>query len=168
MRRVVAVVLALSLAACASQARPAGSVTAEQQFEKLKTLAGNWKTAPESGMQGTIRYRVVGNGTAVQETIFPDTPHEMVTMYHVDGGELVMTHYCAAGNQPMMRAVPAPDLSQIRWEFVRLSGGDPAKDMHMHEGTLAFAGDGKLRAHWQSWEGGKPGEFAADLVLVRE
>jgi len=32
------------------------------------------------------------------------TDHEMTNVYHMDGPTLVMTHYCAAGNQPRLRA----------------------------------------------------------------
>lgn len=158
---------ALSAAGCASHARPAGSVTAEQQFEKLKTLAGTWVAAPSSGMKGSVVYRVVAAGSAVEETVFPKSEHEMVTMYHLDGGELVLTHYCALGNQPAMRAAPANDLSSIRFAFVRLGNGDASKDMHMHEGVLTFGDDGHLRSKWSAWENGKPGEFQAEFDLVR-
>ena len=35
------------------------------------------------------------------------TPHEMITMFHMDQAELLATHYCSAHNQPRMRAVPS-------------------------------------------------------------
>lgn len=165
---VVSCLSTLSLAACASQgARPAGSVTPQQQFEKLKSLAGTWRSVPGSPMQGTMRYTVIGGGSTVQEDIFPGTDHAMVTMYHLDGDRLVMTHYCAAGNQPSCRAAAANDLSEIRWEFVSLSNGDAKKDMHMHEGVTRFVEDGRIRSEWQSWQDGKPGEFRAVLDLER-
>lgn len=158
----------LSLAACASmRARPEGSVTAAQQFEKMKSLAGTWETAPGAQMPGKVVYRVVGGGSALEEQLFPGEPHEMVTMYHLDGDQFVMTHYCAAGNQPKMRAAPASDLSTIRFEFVSLSNGDPSKGMHMHEGTFAFGDDGHLRSHWSGWQDGKPGEHEVHMDLVR-
>ena len=164
----VAAVAAAGLGACArTRGRPAGSVTAAQQFEKIKSLEGTWKTVPGSPMEATIVYRAVGGGTTVQETIFPGAPHEMVTMYHLDGDTLMLTHYCAAGNQPTMRALPSNDPSEIRWEFVRLSNGDPAKDMHMHDAVVRFGDDGHVRARWSGWENGKPGGHDAELETVR-
>ena len=160
--------LVLGLAACAGTAhRPVGGVTAAQQFEKLKTLEGTWVSAEDSEMPGTIEYHVIGGGSSLQETLFRGTPHEMVTMYHLDGDQLMLTHYCAAGNQPTMRAQPAADLSEIRFDFLRLSNGDPRKDMHMHDAVLNIGDDGHLRAAWASWEGGKPSEFTARMDMIR-
>ncbi len=36
--------------------------------------------------------------------MYPGMEHEMTNMYTLDGNTLVMTHYCAGGNQPRMRA----------------------------------------------------------------
>jgi hypothetical protein len=118
-------------------------------------------------MPGTVVYRVVGGGSSLQEQLFPGEPHEMVTMYHLDGDQLVMTHYCAAGNQPTMRAAPANDPATIRFEFVSLSNGDPSTSMHMHEATFTFGDDGHLRSTWTGWEGGKPGGHSVAMDLVR-
>jgi len=46
-----------------------------------------------------VTYRVASAGSVVQETLFPGTPHEMISMYHLVDGELVLTHYCAMANQ---------------------------------------------------------------------
>ncbi len=32
-------------------------------------------------------------------------PENMITMFHMDGDRLLMTHYCGAGNQPRMKLV---------------------------------------------------------------
>src|SRR5262245_10645743 len=62
-------------------------------FTRLKALAGEWNCAAhEPGHGGDkplkINYRVTANGSAVMETLFPGTDHEMVTMYHLDGDDL--------------------------------------------------------------------------------
>ena len=33
---------------------------------------------------------------------------DMITMFHLDGERLLMTHYCSAGNQPRMVATASP------------------------------------------------------------
>lgn len=129
------------------------------RFERLKSLAGNWKgvgKSAEESHEALFNYKVTAGGSAVMETIFVGTPHEMVTMYTLAGDELILTHYCAAGNQPCMKAEKGGDPNTIKFAFDRLQGGDPAKDMHMHDGMLIFVDDNKIRAEYQGWEGGKP------------
>ena len=57
--------------------------------------------------QVTNVFRVTAGGSAVEETVFPGTEQEMVTLYFVRDGRLQLTHYCMAGNQPHMLAQPA-------------------------------------------------------------
>jgi hypothetical protein len=81
------------------------TIEGKAAFEKLKGLAGTWSgpVGTVDGPKGTVRYEVVSGGSAVMEVLFPGDPHEMRSMYHLDRGDLVMTHYCSAGNQPRMR-----------------------------------------------------------------
>ena len=48
-------------------------------------------------------FKTSAAGTVVMETMNPGTGHEMINMYHVDGDDLLLTHYCAGNNQPRMR-----------------------------------------------------------------
>src|SRR5262245_32491894 len=88
-------------------------------LEKLKTLVGTWVAADKDGKptdQVVSVIKLTAGGSAVHETIFPGQPHEMVSVYTVDGPDLVMTHYCMLGNQPRMKADPKSPANQIRWE----------------------------------------------------
>jgi hypothetical protein len=72
-------------------------------LERLKKLAGTWVAADKDGKptdQVVSVIKVTSAGSAVQETLFPGQPHEMVSIYYRVGADLVMTHYCALGNQP--------------------------------------------------------------------
>ena len=62
------------------------------------------------------RYAVTAGGTAVMETVFPGTQHEMVTVYHADGPDIVLQHFCMEGNQPRMRA-KAPAAARVEFAF---------------------------------------------------
>ena len=77
-------------------------------FDRMKLLAGEWVAAEDGPMfkRGALvsRYVLTGGGTALVDTLFPGAPHEMTTVYHRDGADLALTHYCAGGNQPRMRA----------------------------------------------------------------
>lgn len=130
---------------------------ADAGFAQLAALQGEWVDA--TGQFGPadavlVTYHVTGGGSAVIETLFPGAPEEMVTVYHKDGHDLVLTHYCAAGNQPRMRC-RRPGAGELVFDFDGGANIDPARDMHMHSARLVFAGPDEIRGEWQGWEGGK-------------
>jgi len=159
MNRFVAVV-SLFAAAQAFAAEPSAPAKVEPKaaFERLKTLAGEWQGQAGHGDQkfpATVTYRLASNGSVVMETLMPGTPHEMLSMYHLDGAELVMTHYCAGGNQPRMKLdTAASTKDELKFAFVGGTNLDPAKDSHIHAGALKFEGAG-LISDWTFWAGGK-------------
>jgi hypothetical protein len=79
-------------------------------FERLSALAGNWAGSFEwSGARssnGTIdaTYYATGNGSAIVENLIMGGAPTMTSVYHLDGADLRMTHYCAARNQPRLKA----------------------------------------------------------------
>ncbi len=147
-------------------------VAAHAGLERLKKLAGTWVAADQDGKptdQVVSVIKVTAAGSAVQETLFPGQPHEMVSIYHRDGADLVMTHYCALGNQPRMKADPNSPPNQIRFQFAGGTNLDPAKDMHMHEGTLTFVDDDHIEFSGVAWAGGKPAQdHCPTMKLVRK
>jgi hypothetical protein len=90
----------------------------------------------------------------------------MTTLYHRDGNDLVLTHYCAAGNQPRMRARTVRG-NVVAFEFDGGTHFDPARDMHMHEATIEFLGSDEIRAEWRSWDKGKAAPHAPKFRLLR-
>lgn len=154
----------------AEKAAPAADTHAG--FEKLKKLAGTWVAADKDGKptdQVVSVIKLTAGGSAVQETLFPGQPQEMVSVYHLDKGDLVMTHYCMLGNQPRMKADPKSPANQIQFRFAGGTNLDPAKDMHMHEGTLTFVDDDHIEFSGVAWDGGKPAtDHCATMKLVRK
>lgn len=113
-----------------------------------------------------ITYRVIANGSSVVETMFPGKPFEMVTEYHNHGKDLMMTHYCAAGNQPILKAKPMQD-KVLRFEFVGGTNLDPATDSHMHEGWIEFLDENHIKVTWLGWADGKPNGHNVTYQLHR-
>lgn len=150
--------------------QPESKVNAAKAFERLKSLKGEW--VDNTGTFGpkdkvAVVYEVIGNGSAVMERLFQGQPHEMVSMYHLDGDRLVMTHYCAAKNQPRMQAGRISD-DRIDFDFAGGTNFDPAKDSHMHNGYIEWANSDHVRGKWFGWAGGKPSEHAVAFDLVRK
>jgi hypothetical protein len=141
-------------------------------LEKMKKLAGTWLLADQSGKptdQVASIIKVTAGGSVVHETIFPGQAHEMVSVYAVDGSDLIMTHYCVLGNQPRMKADPKSPANQIVWRFAGGSNLDPKKDKHMHEATLTIVDDDHLELNGVGWENGSPAkDMCCGLKLVRK
>ena len=49
-------------------------------------------------------YSTTGNGSAVVENLISGGTTVMTSVYHLDGSDLRVTHYCAAQNQPRLKA----------------------------------------------------------------
>jgi hypothetical protein len=176
MRRflVCAVLLTVSVASFGgdkSGVKPS-TQTANAGFEKMKKLAGTWLATDKDGkateqVQSIIK--VTAGGSAVHETIFPGQPQEMVSVYTVDGADLIMTHYCVLGNQPRMKADPNSSEGQIVFQFAGGGNLDPKKDKHMHEATLTFVDDDHIEVKGTGWENGAPAkEMCCGTKLVRK
>src|SRR5687768_13318044 len=126
-------------------------------LDRFKALAGEWVAAEDSELskKGDLvaRYAVTAAGSAIVETVFPGSPHEMVTVYHADGSDLVLTHYCMEGNQPRMRA-RSPKGSRIDFAFDGGTNIDPKKDRHMNSASLELVGPDEIRSVWTEIEAG--------------
>jgi hypothetical protein len=136
----------------------AQTVDGKTAFERLKTLAGTWEGQAGQGQPGeaaTVTYRVASGGSVVEETLFPGSPHEMISMYHLVDGGLVLTHYCAMANQPRMRLDgKASTPERLVFTFDGGTNFDPGTDTHVHSGVLEWKGDA-LHAAWAVYSGGK-------------
>jgi len=139
-----------------------------QRFEALKKLAGDWVQVGKDGKptdKVISSIRVTSAGSAVQETLFPGSDHEMVTMYHLDGADLVLTHYCSLGNQPRLRAEPGKDVNKIVFKFVSCTNLKSKDDHHINGATLTLDGKDHFKAVWVSCKGGKTcHQVSLDLV----
>ena len=141
-------------------------------LEKMKKLAGTWVVADKDGKptdQVASIIKVTSGGSAVHETLFPGQPHEMVSIYTVDGADLIMTHYCVLGNQPRMKADPKSPSNQIVFRFAGGTNLNPAKDKHMHGATLIIVSDDRIEVQGTGWENGGPAkDMCCGLKLVRK
>ena len=129
-------------------------------FARLKALAGNWEGHGDSptGFPMKIEYRVTGGGSTVTERLFVGQPHEMFTVYYMDGHDLVLTHYCAGANQPHMRLASGGAEGALRFDFVSGTNLDPEKSSFMHGAQFTTLTKDRLEATWSSFDKGKPSD----------
>ena len=151
---VVAMIALAGATACLAKA----PVNAKDAFNKLKTLAGDWRGTVDqkgTGQEITVNYRTTSNGSVLMETLFAGTDHEMVTLYHLEGDQLVLVHYCAMGNQPKMALTQASTADQLEFDFVGGTNVKPKTDTHMHSGRIQFEGKDAVIAEWDTYQQGK-------------
>ena len=164
----VFVIVAIAGAALYGQT-PATSA-AQLGLEKLKALEGDWIDVDGVfGKKGTVAvtYRVTSGGHAVVETFPVNTPGEMVTTYHLDGNELVLTHFCTSANQPRMRS-KGLEGNTLAFDFDGGANIDPARTAHMHSAKIDFISADEIRGTWQNWRNGKATARPAVFRVVRK
>src|SRR5271156_2238279 len=162
-RRLVACGLLLTLSVASyGDDKPQGKLPAPPTnagLEQMKKLAGTWLVADNDGKPtdkvGSI-IKLTAGGSIVHETLFPGQPQEMVSVYTVEGPDLIMTHYCVLGNQPRLKADPNSSANQISFLFAGGGNLDPKKDRHMHDVTLTLADDNHIEVKGVGWGNGEP------------
>ena len=132
--------------------------TGSRAFERMKGAVGTWEgTQSMQPDKGPVRvdYRLTANGSAVVETLFPNTAEEMVSVYNDHNGRLSMTHYCALGNQPRMQLVRANNRT-IEMDFMAAGSDiDPTRDAHIHSLSIEWMDKDHMIQRWRFFENGK-------------
>lgn len=110
----------------------------------LTGLSGEWTTtgaqhehggpAPASA-RGGVSVKTKAAGSAVVQTYAKGTPGEMETIFHMDGDKLLLTHYCALQNAPVLRFEKSNKPGELKFVFHGGTNFDPAVDSHLHEST---------------------------------
>jgi hypothetical protein len=131
----------------------ANSVLAQSKaadgFEALTSLVGEWQGKGPDGRPLAVSYEILSGGSALMETRTPTKEPSMVTVFHLDGDQLMMTHYCSIGNQPRMRADAATaELKTLNFTFVDVTNMAHPSDGHMRGLTFTFEDDDHITQVW--------------------
>lgn len=149
---------------------------AQKSFTEIKTLAGTWKgqvtidpamhdmanTEMEVSLQVTSR----GNALVheMKEAGKPSDPTKYdhpVTMFYLDGDQLLLTHYCDAGNRPRMVGRTSADGKTVEFDFLDVSGNTQYGHMqhaaftvvdanhHIEDWTFLMPGDKPVHARME-------------------
>ena len=163
---VLAVMLSLgSLTPAETQTPSAG----QQAFNRLKTLEGAWIDVDGIfGNKGAVgvTYKVTSGGHSVIETFPAGTANEMVTVYHLEGNDLVLTHYCTSNTQPRMKSSGLQG-NTLTFAFAGGTNIDPDHTSHMHSAKIEFLSADEIRGTWDNWEHGKL-DHSATFRVVRK
>ena len=136
-----------------------GGIDAKAAFDQLKHLEGVWESKGKDGSVSRSEFEVTGNGTVLLErfsnTALPGNGR-MATAYHLDGADLVLTHYCMANNQPVLRAERFDAaLKEIQFEFVRAGNLATENAGHMRRAKYRLIDANHFITEWEFFENGK-------------
>ncbi len=155
-----AYLLLIGLGVAFAEEHSLGPYSGSKEFERMKELTGVWEgtsNMPKEGERVKVEYRLSSGGSSIVETLFPGTPHEMVSVYFDNKGQLMMTHYCALRNQPAMKLQKA-DTKSLNFMFAGGTNIDPKKDAYMRSLTITFVDNNHITEKWTLSKGGKEQE----------
>ena len=156
MKRQYLLIANLLLAAVAAHAASSKSERNSDAaaFARLKTLAGEWEADTQMG-KVHLSYEVIAGGTALVEKETGEKMPAMLTVYHLDGDRLLLTHYCMAGNQPRMQVRAFnPESGELEFQFLdatNLAAGGG----HMHSAKFRLVDSNHLATEWEFYENGQ-------------
>ena len=153
--RILVAALALATASACAQS------DAQKAFATIKALPGNWVGDTQMGPV-QVNFKVTAGGSAVMSEILGK--EDMITMFHLDGpGRLLMTHYCAAGNEPRMEASLSPDGKVITFNYVDATNLATPDAGHMQKMVLTVIDDNHHTEEWTFVDHGKEHKELFDL-----
>ena len=110
-------------------------------WSALSHLPGRWalERAPaDSGKPPfVVSYALISNGSALVERWGEGSAHETATVFHRDHVDVLLTHYCAQGNQPRLRAAEVHG-GTVVFRFADVTDRDLGEAM-LVERTLSIA-----------------------------
>jgi|GEM_PF-545681 len=140
---------------------------ASTPLDRFKAMVGDWNADLDGDgtSDAVVTYRLIANKSTVVETMFAGSDHEMITVFTMDGPDLVLTHYCALGNQPHLKATSIKP-EAIAFEFVKGGNMKSRDEAHMDAVTFVFEGPDRVTSKWSGYENGKSEEHVS-FVMTR-
>jgi len=136
---------------------------AQKSFSQLKSLVGTWEGKNSQGEPVQVSYRMTAGGSALMSEI-NGHGENMISMIHFDGtNRLLLTHYCAAGNQPRMQASASPDGKTITFHFVDATNLDSPQAGHMDHVAISMLDPNHHTEEWTFTDHGKAMKEVFDL-----
>jgi hypothetical protein len=141
---------------------------ANAQFEKMKTLVGDWEYKGPDGDRMVDTFRIFGEGSAILHLEKTAGRQDVITIFYPVGAELRGDHYCFMKNQPRYVASPSSDPSVITFKFRDITNlSASSQEGQMHSTTWRFVDADHLMQEWHLWENGRSASLPAG-VQARE
>ncbi len=153
------VTIAITIAGGTERDTGAAAVDAKAAFAQLKQLEGVWEAPAAGGKMARTEFEVTANGTVLLERYTNASMPgggRMATAYHLEGNDLVLTHYCIAKNQPRLVATKiAPDGRGATFEFLDGTGMTSRDAGHMDKVVYDFTDADHYTSRWTWYSKGE-------------
>lgn len=135
---------------------------AQKMLDRFKAMAGTWSGKGAHGESNEVTYTVIAGGTSVMADIKMGD-EAMTSLYYVDGGRLLMTHFCPSNNQPRMQAVISPDGKTVTFDFLDATNLASQQTGHMHKAVYSFVDADHYSEDWTWKHEGKDAHFQFEM-----
>ena len=135
---------------------------ADKALDRFKSLSGVWAGKGAHGETAEVTYRLIAGGTAVMADIKMGD-EAMTSLFYVDKGRLLMTHFCPSNNQPRMQAVIDPGGKTVTFDFLDATNLPSPEAGHMHKVVYAFADGDHYSEDWTWKHAGKDSHFQFEM-----
>jgi len=135
---------------------------AQKALDHFKSMAVTWTGKGTHGETSEVTYTVIAGGTSVMADIKMGD-EAMTSLYYVDGGRLLMTHFCPSNNQPRMQAVISSDGKTVTFDFLDATNLASPQAGHMHKAVYSFADADHYSEDWTWKHEGKDAHFQFEM-----
>src|SRR5262245_54766791 len=135
-----------------------GGAAARQVFDRFQSLSGEWRGRSSKGWDDRVTFQVIASGSAVVETsLFEAHPGEtMLTVYHLDGDRMMLTHYCVAKNQPRLQVSSIEDGgNRVTFSFRDATNLASLDQGHMDRVVFEFLDRDHFSSRWSFYKNGR-------------
>jgi hypothetical protein len=142
--------------------------SARTAFEQFKKLEGKWRGRSTKGWEEVINYKTIAQGSVVVANSFDAHPNEtMMTMFYLDGGRLMLTHFCVAKNQPRLVATDfSGDGKIITFTFLDATNLPTRNQGHMDKLVFRFVDENHALSRWTWYQNGQE-RWMEEIALER-
>jgi hypothetical protein len=134
----------------------AGQIENSTSLDGLKPLVGDWTATDAGGKPFTASFRLISNGTALEETVNSAHDTQMVSIYNADRSRVAMTHFCSMGNQPRLETPwERPNSNEFVFSFTGATNLASPNDQHLHSMVITMEGPDHFTEAWTIRVNGK-------------
>lgn len=148
---------ALAFAFAPSAHAQPGALPAADVFALLQTLVGAWQGRTAAGRSFHVEYRLVAGGSVLVETWTMSSTRTSMTVYHMDGANLLATHYCPQGNQPRLQYRAENTSARFHFAFRDATNLPDSNAAHQHSFWIELHADGGFTRNETYVENGEEG-----------